>query len=249
MKPEIFSNVQKQHVIYANYCMRGNTMIKKLSVTELEILLSERDAKQYISMLNDLRNVGNPKLAITEMDGYSIGQDIVVVSKFCFSGCQIYFEVSDTSHLQEVYNLAFEKRNDINEYLFSSDSNEIFTSPAFTKLFGKHDVFLSEQYAMLNLNYKNDDIDYHVRELREDDIDAICNFSEPYSQYHNNLRNAYETSVKNKDPFCKVYGYMDDSGAIQGYLIVNTFDRKYWDISYIYIEETMRRQGIAAKLS
>lgn len=34
-----------------------------------------------------------------------------------------------------------------------------------------------------------------------------------------------------------------------GYLIVDTFDGYYWDISYIYVSENSRGKGIAKKLA
>ena len=51
-------------------------MTKKLTGNELAELLIRRNESKYRYELYILKNVGNPDLAITEMWGYSIDNDI-----------------------------------------------------------------------------------------------------------------------------------------------------------------------------
>ena len=59
-------------------------MTKKLTGNELAELLIRRNESKYRYELYILKNVGNPDLAITEMWGYSIDNDIVIVSPLPF---------------------------------------------------------------------------------------------------------------------------------------------------------------------
>lgn len=70
-------------------------MIRKLTTNELSELLLKRNKTKYIYDLHLLHNTGNPDLAVTEMFGYSVDDDIVIVSIYCFDGCEVYFEISD----------------------------------------------------------------------------------------------------------------------------------------------------------
>ncbi len=219
-------------------------MIKKLTKNELSDLLISRDTTKYLYELNVLHNTGNPNLAVTEMYGYSIGNDIVIVNVYCFDGYSVYFEVSDFNNLQYIHD---EIENDMKKYkeiLLISDSEQLFQSPVFIRLFGKHDFIESEMYGMLHFE-NNGKIDEHVRILTTEDKELICSFTEPKIKYHENLRNAYETYIKNFDKNYAVYGYIDNQKEILGYLISNTYDRKYWDIAYIYVAEKARGNGIA----
>ena len=223
-------------------------MIKKLTKNELSDLLISRDKTKYLYELNVLHNTGNPNLAVTEMYGYSIGNDIVIVNVYCFDGYSVYFEVSDFNNLQYIHD---EIENDIKKYkeiLLISDSEQLFQNPVFIRLFGKHDFIESEMYGMLHFE-NNGKIDEHVRILTTEDKELICSFTEPKIKYHENLRNAYETYIKNFDKNYAVYGYIDNQKEILGYLISNTYDRKYWDIAYIYVAEKARGNGIAKKLA
>ena len=223
-------------------------MIKKLTKNELSDLLISRDKTKYLYELNVLHNTGNPNLAVTEMYGYSIGNDIVIVNVYCFDGYSVYFEVSDFNNLQYIHD---EIENDMKKYkeiLLISDSEQLFQSPVFIRLFGKHDFIESEMYGMLHFE-NNGKIDEHVRILTTEDKELICSFTEPKIKYHENLRNAYETYIKNFDKNYAVYGYIDNQKEILGYLISNTYDRKYWDIAYIYVAEKARGNGIAKKLA
>ena len=223
-------------------------MIKKLTKNELSDLLISRDTTKYLYELNVLHNTGNPNLAVTEMYGYSIGNDIVIVNVYCFDGYSVYFEVSDFNNLQYIHD---EIENDMKKYkeiLLISDSEQLFQSPVFIRLFGKHDFIESEMYGMLHFE-NNGKIDEHVRILTTEDKELICSFTEPKIKYHENLRNAYETYIKNFDKNYAVYGYIDNQKEILGYLISNTYDRKYWDIAYIYVAEKARGNGIAKKLA
>ena len=223
-------------------------MIKKLTKNELSDLLISRDKTKYLYELNVLHNTGNPNLAVTEMYGYSIGNDIVTVNVYCFDGYSVYFEVSDFNNLQYIHD---EIENDMKKYkeiLLISDSEQLFQNPVFIRLFGKHDFIESEMYGMLHFE-NNGKIDEHVRILTTEDKELICSFTEPKIKYHENLRNAYETYIKNFDKNYVVYGYIDNQKEILGYLISNTYDRKYWDIAYIYVAEKARGNGIAKKLA
>ena len=227
---------------------RGSTVIKKLTKNELSDLLISRDKNKYLYELNVLHNTGNPNLAVTEMYGYSIGNDLVIINIYCFNGCSVYFEVSNIDNLQFIY---YEIESDLNKYkeiLLSSDSEQLFQNPTFIGLFGKHDVIKSEVYGMIDFenSVRTDD---HVRILTTEDKELICSFVEPRIKYHENLRNAYETYMKNFDRNYVVYGYINDQKEISGYLISNTYDGKYWDIAYIYVTETARGKGIAKKLA
>ena len=223
-------------------------MIKKLTKNELSDLLISRDTTKYLYELNVLHNTGNPNLAVTEMYGYSIGNDIVIVNVYCFDGYSVYFEVSDFNNLKYIHD---EIENDMKKYkeiLLISDSEQLFQNPVFIRLFGKHDFIESEMYGMLHFE-NNGKIDEHVRILTTEDKELICSFTEPKIKYHENLRNAYETYIKNFDKNYAVYGYIDNQKEILGYLISNTYDRKYWDIAYIYVAEKARGNGIAKKLA
>ena len=173
-------------------------MIKKLTKNELSDLLISRDTTKYLYELNVLHNTGNPNLAVTEMYGYSIGNDIVIVNVYCFDGYSVYFEVSDFNNLQYIHD---EIENDMKKYkeiLLISDSEQLFQNPVFIRLFGKHDFIESEMYGMLHFE-NNGKIDEHVRILTTEDKELICSFTEPKIKYHENLRNAYETYIKNFD--------------------------------------------------
>ena len=78
-------------------------MIKKLTKSELSVLLTQRNKTKYIYDLNVLHNVGNPNLAVTDMYGYCVDNDIIIVSIYCFNGCEVYFEISDFNNLQYIY--------------------------------------------------------------------------------------------------------------------------------------------------
>lgn len=173
-------------------------MIKKLTKNELSDLLISRDTTKYLYELNVLHNTGNPNLAVTEMYGYSIGNDIVIVNVYCFDGYSVYFEVSDFNNLKYIHD---EIENDMKKYkeiLLISDSEQLFQNPVFIRLFGKHDFIESEMYEMLHFE-NNGKIDEHVRILTTEDKELICSFTEPKIKYHENLRNAYETYIKNFD--------------------------------------------------
>ena len=223
-------------------------IIRKLTKMELSDLLTKRDKNKYIYELNLLRNIGNPNLAVTDMWGYSMDNDIVIVSIYWFNGCGVYFEISDYDHLQPIFNEMESTIKGHKELLLQSDSKELFQNPEFIKRFGKHDIKIQEQYGMLNPE-KTGKSDEKIRKLTIEDEAIIVAFQEPQIPYHQNLRNAYETQIKTHDKNCAVYGYIDHQAGILGYLIANTFDGQYWDISYIYVAKTARRRGIAKKLA
>lgn len=79
----------------------ANKMCKMLIKDELEELLIHRHTRKYMSVLNNLRNIGNPNLAVTDMYGYCIDNDIAIVSKYWFDGCQLYFEISDLNKCEK----------------------------------------------------------------------------------------------------------------------------------------------------
>ena len=223
-------------------------MIRRLTKNELIDLLTKRDQNKYIYELNLLHNTGNPNLAVTDMWGYSMDDDVAVVSVYWFDGCGVYFEISDFSHLQPLFNEIESTVKEHKELLLQSDSKELFQNPEFIKRFGKHDVQMQEQYGMFHPE-KAGECDEHIRKLTVDDEAMIATFQEPHIPYRQNLRNAYETQIKTHDKNCAVYGYIDHQTGILGYLIANTFDGQYWDISYIYVAKTARRRGIAKKLA
>lgn len=223
-------------------------MIRKLTKVELSDLLTKRNKNKYLYELNLLRNVGNPNLAVTDMWGYSIDDDIVIVSIYWFDGCEVYFEISDFNNLQLIYNEIEGTINGHKELLLQSDSKEFFQNSEFIRLFGEHDIKMHEQYGMLNPG-KTGKNDAQIRRLTIEDEVMIVAFPEPRTPYRDNLRNAYETRIKTCDKDCVVYGYIDRQTEILGYLIVNTFDGQYWDISYIYVAEAARGRGIAKKLA
>lgn len=246
MKREIILSVPRQLVLYTKHYTRGvYLMIKKLTSDELIDLLISRNKGKYRYELNMLKNVGNPDLAITEMWGYSIDNDIAIVSVLCFGGCSVYFEIPDAGNLKLIHNEIDSTIKRFKEVQFSSDSNEIFQNSEFIRLFGKHDVNVQEQYGMINFTEGNKDKDEHVRVLTSEDEALIKSFQEPIIKYHNNLMNVYQTKIKTPDENYLVYGYIDEEAGILGYLITNTLDRRYWDISYIYVLDNMRMRGIA----
>lgn len=226
----------------------ANKMFKMLIKNELKELLIHRHPRKYLSVLNNLRNIGNPNLAITDMYGYCIDDDIAIISKYCFDGYQLYFEISDFNNVALFFNEVKNTMNESKEILLSSDSMDVFHNPEFKKVFGEHDIILSEQYGMFDLS-KVCDIDNSMRCLTIEDKDLILSFPEPYRKYHNNLRNTYETQIKTQNPNYKVYAYINDETKILGYLIANTFDFQYWDINYIFVSEDARGKGIAKKLA
>ena len=143
-------------------------MIKKLTKNELSDLLISRDTTKYLYELNVLHNTGNPNLAVTEMYGYSIGNDIVIVNVYCFDGYSVYFEVSDFNNLKYIHD---EIENDMKKYkeiLLISDSEQLFQNPVFIRLFGKHDFIESEMYGMLNLSAYLDNIELVVVGVESD---------------------------------------------------------------------------------
>ncbi len=223
-------------------------MIEKLTGGELERTLLARDPKKYIFKLYELRNVGDPRLAVTGRYGYKIGNDIVIVSLYWFGGCHIYFEVSDTDNLRKIYDAVFDEMSGGKEYVLSSDDEKLFSESKFVSLFGKHDISHYEQYGMFSTPKKRE-YKYAVRQLTENDEAAVLVFEEPHTDFRDNLRNAYETRVKTGGVNCRVYGCFDGAGAILGYLITDTFDGDFWDISYVYTSEHMRGQGIATELA
>ncbi len=223
-------------------------MIKKLTNIELKELLINRDQRKYISILNCLNNVGNPNLAINNMYGYSINNDLLIVSMLCFNGCELYFEISDFDNIEVFYNEVKNYIDESNEILFSSDSMDIFNNKDFIRIFGKHDVKRVEQYGRF-APIKTYERDGNVRILTIEDENKILSFSEPFQKYRDNLRNAYETYIKTHDENYKMYGYINNEKDILGYLIANTFDGLYWDIAYIYVLENARGKGIAKKLA
>ena len=224
-------------------------MTKKLTGNELAELLIRRNESKYRYELYILKNVGNPDLAITEMWGYSIDNDIVIVSVLCFGGCSVYFEISDTDNLKLIHNEIDSTIKRYKELQFSSDSNELFQNLEFIRLFGKHDTKVYEQYGMISFTEGVKDKDEHVRVLTSEDEVLIKSFQEPTFKYHDNLLNVYETRIKTFDENYLVYGYIDEEAGILGYLIANTLDGRYWDIAYIYVSDNMRLRGIAKKLS
>ena len=132
--------------------------------------------------------------------------------------------------------------------MLSSDDENLFDDIEFIKLFGRHSVWKTEQYGMFG--FEKDHIqDTHIRILTSEDEGRINSFREPFVRYRNNLKNAYETCIKLKNEDCKIFGYIDDSGNILGYLIADTADGEYWDIDYVYVSENARRKGIAKKLA
>ena len=182
------------------------------------------------------------------MFGYSVNNDIAIISVFCFDGCKIYFEISDFNNLHHIYKGIEGTIRKHNEILLSSDSEALFQNSEFIKLFGKHDTQKSEQYGMFNID-KNNKIDKRIRKLTIEDEKLVLSFSEPIMKYHDNLRNTYETRIKTLDRKYLIYGYIDKHLGILGYLIANTLDGQYWDIAYIYVAENARGQGIAKKLA
>ena len=223
-------------------------MVKKLTKIELNELLTKRHERKYTYDLNILCNVGNPDLAVTEMYGYSIDNDIMIVSMYWFGGCQLYFEISDFNNLQYFYAEVEKKMTESKEILLLSDSETLFDNPEFQRLFGKHDVTMSEQYGMFNLE-KTCKRDEQIRILTVEDENIILSFVEPFQQYHDNLRNAYETRIKTFDKNYLIYSYIENGTDILGYLIANTLNGEYWDIAYIYVTENARGKGIAKKLA
>ena len=222
-------------------------MVDKLTKFELKELLTKRHDRKYTYDLNILCNVGNPDLAVTDMYGYSVDNDIVIVSMYWFGGCQLYFEVSDFDNLKYFYAEVEKSINEAKEILLSSDSENLFDNPEFQRLFGKHDVNMSEQYGMFDLK-KAHKRDAQIRILTVEDESIILSFSEPFQQYHDNLRNAYETRIKTFDKNYLIYSYIENGTDILGYLIANTLNGEYWDIAYIYVAVNARGKGIAKKL-
>ena len=109
-------------------------MIEKLTGGELERTLLARDPKKYIFKLYELRNVGDPRLAVTGRYGYKIGNDIVIVSLYWFGGCHIYFEVSDADNLRKIYDAVFDEMSGGNmssrpttKSCFQSRSSSLFS--------------------------------------------------------------------------------------------------------------------------
>jgi Acetyltransferase (GNAT) family. len=223
-------------------------MDKKLTKFELKDLLTKRNDRKYTYDLNILCNVGNPDLAVTDMYSYSIDNDIVIVSMYWFGGCQLYFEISDFNNLKYFYAEVEKSMNDAKEILLSSDSETLFDNPEFKRLFGEHDIKMSEQYGMFNLE-KAHKSDEQIRILTVEDENIILSFAEPFQQYHDNLRNAYETRIKTFDKNYLIYSYIENGTDILGYLIANTLNGEYWDIAYIYVAENARGKGIAKKLA
>ena len=223
-------------------------MVKRLTKNELEEVLLHRHARKYLSVLNNLRNVDNPNLAFTDIYGYIADHDLAILSKYSFGGCQLYFEISDFDNVELFFNEVKDTMNASKEILLSSDSMDVFQNPIFRKVFGDQNVTQSEQYGMFDLS-KACDIDNSVRCLTVEDEDLILSFPEPYLKYHDNLKNAYETRIKAQNQNCKVYAYIENGAKILGYLIADTFDGQYWDISYIYVSEDARGKGIAKKLA
>ena len=223
-------------------------MIKKLTKSELSVLLTQRNKTKYIYDLNVLHNVGNPNLAVTDMYGYCVDNDIIIVSIYCFNGCEVYFEISDFNNLQYIYEEIESTVKKYNEVLFASDSEKLFQNPEFIRLFGKHDIKKQEQYGMFNYE-KSKQVDKQIRKLTIEDEMMIYSFEEPIIEFHDNLRSAYETCIKALDKNYVIYGYIDNQTDILGYLIANTFDGQYWDVAFIYVTERARGQGIAKKLA
>lgn len=227
-------------------------MIKKLTTEQLENLFQTRDPRKYTYFLNTLRNVGNPMLAVTMMEGYILDDDLLVILSYFFDGCEFYFEVSDENNLQEFYPIIKEKVLNTDEYLFSSDNEELYKSSTFISLFGEHSAELNEQYGFFKKLAPVPNADC-IRLVDISDGEAVCNYVEPYYKWTDNLRNAYEAYIKNgnqnKNQKYKVYGYFSESNEILGYLISNTFDDKYWDIAHIHVTESARRQGIGTALA
>lgn len=227
---------------------REKMKVKKLTGNELEELLASRNSKKYIYLLHMLRNAGKPGIAVTEINGYCIDKDIVIVIKYIFDGSQFYFEVSDHDRLKYFYNKLKDIMKSSDSVMLSSDDENLFDDIEFIKLFGRHSVWKTEQYGMFG--FEKDHIqDTHIRILTSEDEGRINSFREPFVRYRNNLKNAYETCIKLKNEDCKIFGYIDDSGNILGYLIADTADGEYWDIDYVYVSENARRKGIAKKLA
>ncbi|PWM26847.1 MAG: hypothetical protein DBX36_03825 [Oscillospiraceae bacterium] len=222
--------------------------MNKLTREDLIVLLSERNETKYAAALNELRNIGNSNLAVTKMYGYSVGDDLVIVYHYCFDGCHFYFEISDFNNLIYFYNEIESIMKSAKEILFSSDSPDIFQNSQFINLFGKHDIIKQESFGMLSPVISHER-DKNIRRLTIEDEKIVSAFYEPLRQYRDNLKNAFETRIKTNDKNCIIYAYIDNETDILGYLIVDTFDGYYWDISYIYVSENSRGKGIAKKLA
>ena len=221
-------------------------MSTELIGRELDKFLSERSGTRYLSVLNNLRNIGSRRLAVTDMRGLSIGSDLAVVTTYNFGGCDLYLEVSDADNLPEFHAALIGTLRGAKEYMLSSDRRELFDDPGFVGLFGSHEVAEYEQYGMLK-PCKAIGCG-HIRRLTVGDEELILAVAEPTAKYRMNLKRADEIFIKPDNPLCAVYGYLGD-GGISGYLIADSFDGGYWDIAYVYVSESERGRGIATSLA
>lgn len=222
--------------------------MKKIICEEL-INILEKDPQKHGARLNNIRNIGNPRLALIEVQAY-YGENgaLIIYQKMIHGGVSFYIEnlsQTDYCYLKDLVDFYL----DNTKYCAITSAYEnAVTNKFFVDLFGKKQIEYSYQYGLFKepSNIKNTG-KYEIRLLNVNDKEQISNIQEDPRRYGISLQYIFDNYIFKKSYNDLVYGCFVNKTLI-AYLHVNTFDKKYWDVGFIFTSEEYRGRGLATEL-
>ena len=222
--------------------------MKKITLEEL-ISILEKNPQKHGARLNNIRNIGNPRLALTEVQAYyKENGALIIYQKMIHGGISFYVEnlsVTDYGYLKDLVD--FNLNNTKYCAIVSAYKNAV-TNKIFVDLFGDKQIEYSYQYGLFKEpNNIKKASKYEIRLLNVNDKAQISNIQENSRHYGISLQYIFDNYIFKKSSNDIVYGCFVDKVLI-AYLHVNTFDKKYWDVGFVFTNEEYRGRGIATEL-